>query len=90
MTTPLLTIQNATKVYGSGGKKQVVALQDFNLIVPEKPAKIVTIAGESGSGKSTLAGLVLGFISLTSGDILFKGKSIKIIFKRLYDLKSNT
>ncbi len=58
-------------------KKQVVALQDFNLTIPEKPAKIVTIAGESGSGKSTLAGLVLGFINLTSGDVLFKGKSIK-------------
>ena len=77
MTTPLLEIKNATKVYGGGGSKQVVALQDFNLIIPEEPAKIVTIAGESGSGKSTLAGLVLGFISLTSGDVLFKGNSIK-------------
>ncbi len=82
MTTPLLVIKNATKVYGGGGgifgdSKQVVALQDFNLIIPEKPAKIVTIAGESGSGKSTLAGLVLGFIGLTSGDVVFKGKSIK-------------
>ena len=62
--------------------KQVVALQDFNLTIPDKPAKIVTIAGESGSGKSTLAGLVLGFISLTSGDILFKGKSIKNMTKQ--------
>lgn len=82
MTTPLLEIRNATKVYGGGGglfgsKKQVVALQDFNLTIPEKPAKIVTIAGESGSGKSTLAGLVLGFIGLTSGDVIFKGKSIQ-------------
>lgn len=77
MTKNLLEIQNATKVYGSGRGKQVVALQNFNLNIPEKPAKIVTIAGESGSGKSTLAGLVLGFIGLTSGDILYKGKSIK-------------
>lgn len=74
--TPLLEIQNATKVYGGRGNS-VVALQDFNLTIPNKPAKIVTIAGESGSGKSTLAGLVLGFIGLTSGDILYKGKSIK-------------
>ena len=76
MTTPLLEIKNATKIYGSA-KKQVVALQNFNLTIPAKPAKIVTIAGESGSGKSTLAGLVLGFIGLSSGDVLFKGKSIK-------------
>jgi peptide/nickel transport system ATP-binding protein len=80
--TPLLEIQKATKVYGSGRGKQVVALQDFNLTIPDKPAKIVTIAGESGSGKSTLAGLVLGFISLTSGDVLFKGKSIKNMTKQ--------
>ena len=80
MTKPLLEVKNATKVYGGGfmsGGKQVVALQNFNLTIPEKPAKIVTIAGESGSGKSTLAGLILGFIGITSGDVLFKGKSIK-------------
>ncbi len=76
MTQPLLDIRHATKVYG-GGNKQVVALQNFNLIFSEKPAKIVTIAGESGSGKSTLAGLVLGSIPLTDGDIRFMGKSIK-------------
>ena len=74
--TPLLEIKDATKVYASRGKS-VVALQDFNLTIPEKPAKIVTIAGESGSGKSTLAGLVLNFINLTSGDILYQGKSIQ-------------
>ncbi|MEM8860714.1 MAG: ATP-binding cassette domain-containing protein, partial [Chloroflexota bacterium] len=75
MGTPLLEIKDATKVYASRGKS-VVALQDFNLTIPDKPAKIVTIAGESGSGKSTLAGLVLNFINLTSGDILYQGKSI--------------
>jgi peptide/nickel transport system ATP-binding protein len=80
MTQPLLEIINATKVYGGGmlgGGKTVVALQNFNLIIPESPAKIVTIAGESGSGKSTLAGLILGFIPITSGDVFFKGKSVK-------------
>jgi peptide/nickel transport system ATP-binding protein len=80
MTQPLLEIKNATKVYGGGflaGGRTVVALQNFNLTIPENPAKIVTIAGESGSGKSTLAGLVLGFINITSGDVLFRGKSVK-------------
>ena len=79
MAQPLLEVRNATKVYGGGflqSGKQVVALQDFNLIMPEKPAKIVTIAGESGSGKTTLANLVLGFTDLTSGQISFKGTDI--------------
>jgi peptide/nickel transport system ATP-binding protein len=79
MSTPRLQINNATKIYGGGflqGGKKIVALQNFNLTIPVKPAKIITIAGESGSGKSTLANLVLGFTFLTSGQILFNGHDI--------------
>ena len=81
MSQPLLDIRNATKIYQVGGgmfsqKKEVVALQDFNLSISEKPATITTIAGESGSGKTTLANLVLGFTSITSGEIIFQGKDI--------------
>lgn len=79
MPESLLEIKNATKLYGGGflqKQQQVVALQNFNLTIPAKPAKIVTIAGESGSGKSTLANLILGFIGLTSGQILFRGTDI--------------
>ena len=51
----LLEIRNATKVYKQrgvgGGKREVVALQNFNLSIPKSPASIITIAGESGSGK---------------------------------------
>lgn len=75
MSTPLLQINRATKIYGGGflqGGKQVVALQDFDLTIPAEPAKIITIAGESGSGKSTLANLILGFTPLTSGQISFR------------------
>jgi peptide/nickel transport system ATP-binding protein len=79
MTENILEIKNATKVFGGGfwsGSKSVVALQNFNLTIPADDARIVTIAGESGSGKSTLANLVLGFLELTSGEILFKGQSV--------------
>ena len=80
MPTPLLQIRDATKVYYSGGflgeKKSVVALDNFNMTIDEKPATITTIAGESGSGKTTLANLVLGFIKLTSGKIIFDGEDI--------------
>jgi peptide/nickel transport system ATP-binding protein len=79
MTQPLIEISNATKIFGGGfleGGKQVVALQDFNLTIPERPARIITIAGESGSGKSTLANLMLGFIDLTAGQILFRSTDI--------------
>ena len=80
MSQMLLEIRNATKVYtqrGIGGaKREVVALQDFNLSIPRQPASIITIAGESGSGKTTLAQLVLGFIRLSSGQIIFDGQDI--------------
>ena len=81
MPSPLLQIRDATKIYSSGGfmgssKKSVVALDHFNMTIDESPATITTIAGESGSGKTTLANLVLGFIKLTSGQIIFDGEDI--------------
>ena len=75
MSKTLLEIRNATKTYQQG-ENDVIALQDFNLSIEEKPASIVTIAGESGSGKTTLANLVLGFTNLTSGQIIFDGQDI--------------
>jgi len=80
MTTPLITIHDATKIYGGGFLKSApttVALQNFNLEIAERPATITTIAGESGSGKTTLANVVLGFTGLSSGQILYKGVEVK-------------
>ncbi len=80
MSDMLLEIHNATKVYRqrgiAGGKKEVVALQDFNLSIPKRPASIITIAGESGSGKTTLAQVILGFTGLTSGQIIYDGQNV--------------
>jgi peptide/nickel transport system ATP-binding protein len=82
---PLLEVRNATRIYGGGflkGGKETVALRDFNLVIPEEPATITTIAGESGSGKTTLANAILGFIKLTSGEILYKGRDISAMHRR--------
>jgi peptide/nickel transport system ATP-binding protein len=79
MSQPLLEVRNATKIYRGGflrSGQQLVALQNFNLTIPEKPATITAIAGESGSGKTTLANLILSFIGLTSGQILYRGQDI--------------
>jgi peptide/nickel transport system ATP-binding protein len=75
----LLEIRNASKVYSqrSGSKRrEVIALQDFNLSISKQPASIITIAGESGSGKTTLAQVVLGFTRLTSGQIIYDGQDM--------------
>jgi peptide/nickel transport system ATP-binding protein len=77
MSDMLLQIRDATKIYTqksfSGQKRQVVALDRFNLDIPLSPATITTIAGESGSGKTTLANVILGFTQITSGQIIYEG-----------------
>jgi peptide/nickel transport system ATP-binding protein len=75
----LLEIRHATKVYGGGlleGVDRTVALRDFSLTIADRPATITTIAGESGSGKTTLANAILGFLSLTSGEIVYRGMDV--------------
>ena len=80
MSEMLLQVRNATKVYQQrsfgGGQQDVVALENLNMNIMKSPATITTIAGESGSGKTTLANLVLGFETLTSGQIIFEGQDM--------------
>ena len=49
MSQMLLEIRNATKIYRQrkvgGVTREVVALQNFNLRIPNAPASINTIAG---------------------------------------------
>lgn len=74
----LLEIRNVTKVYQRGllSSNAKIALKEFNLTLREDEPTILTVAGESGSGKTTLAMLVLGFITPTTGEILYRGKNI--------------
>jgi len=91
----LLTIEHATKIYKVssgflGEEKNVRALNDFSIVIPEKPASITTIAGESGSGKTTIANLVLGFTSITSGRIKFLGKDLsEMSSEELFNYRKN-
>ena len=74
-----LAIQNASKTYRSKGAK-VEAVKELSLEL--KPGTVLGIIGESGSGKSTLAKLVIGLETLTEGDILFHGESIRTWLKK--------
>ncbi len=56
------------------------ALNDVNLIV--KKGETLGILGESGCGKTTLGKTIIGLTDITSGDILYKGQSIKSIAKQ--------
>ncbi len=74
----LLELRNVTKVYSRGvlAKTSTTALYNVSLKLAENQPTILTVAGESGSGKTTLAMLLLGFLTPTSGQILYRGQDI--------------
>jgi branched-chain amino acid transport system ATP-binding protein len=51
------------------------ALEEFNLVVPA--GQVVAIVGANGAGKSTTLRSITGLTSVSDGDILFEGKSLK-------------
>src|SRR6266545_6379866 len=75
----LLEFKNVSKTYSRGllSRTSTTALNDVSLKLNQDEPTIMTVAGESGSGKTTLAMLLLGFVTPTSGQILYKGKDIQ-------------
>lgn len=69
----MLEINNVTISY-----KGQPTVQNFNLHL--QPGEICSLVGESGSGKTTVIRAVLGLLAgggkVTSGDILFNGRSL--------------
>ena len=74
-----LTLRDASKTYRSKGTK-VEAVKELSLDL--KPGTVLGIIGESGSGKSTLAKMIIGLETVTGGEILFRGESIRTWLKR--------
>lgn len=76
--TNLLELKNVSKVYSRGliNARATIALQEISLTLREDEPTILTVAGESGSGKTTLAMLLLGFITPTTGQIIYRGRNI--------------
>jgi branched-chain amino acid transport system ATP-binding protein len=65
----LLEMKNITVHYGKS-----IAISDVSFSVPE--GAVVSVIGANGSGKSTVLKALVGLVSLSSGEILFKGKRI--------------
>ena len=77
----LLELKNVSKTYSRGllSRVSTTALNNVSLKLEANQPTIMTVAGESGSGKTTMAMLLLGFITPTSGQILYQGKDIKTL-----------
>jgi NitT/TauT family transport system ATP-binding protein len=71
-TAPIITIDQVSKVYDSGGG-QVVALQDISLVVA--PGEFTSLIGPSGCGKSTLMRLIGDLAQPSAGSIRVKSKT---------------
>lgn len=73
----LLEIKNLNIEYINSqlGQKNIIkAVEDFSLAINR--GEILAIAGESGCGKSSLSKAIIKLITPTSGNILYKDKSI--------------
>jgi oligopeptide/dipeptide ABC transporter ATP-binding protein len=83
--TPLLELRAITKTYGGGfiKKREVVtALDNVSFTIADDRPNITAIAGESGSGKTTLAHLLLGHITPTAGQVLYRGQDLATMSAR--------
>jgi len=65
----ILQVQDATKSFGG-----IMAVNRVSLDV--HAGEILGIIGPNGSGKTTLINCVTGFIRMTSGTVLFRGRNI--------------
>ncbi|MBV8151091.1 MAG: ABC transporter ATP-binding protein [Candidatus Eremiobacteraeota bacterium] len=70
MTEPLLRVENVSIAFGG-----VHALDDVSLEVRED--EILSLIGPNGAGKTTLFNVVSGLLSPASGDVRFRGASIR-------------
>ena len=73
---PLIETRDVSKVYGHGRAK-TVALDRFTYAIDDAIPTVTAVAGESGSGKSTLARLLLGFITPSHGQVLYRGHDLR-------------
>ena len=77
--TPFLELRNVTKLYVTGlfQRSGTLALDDFSLSIGGERPSITALAGESGSGKTTTGLLLLGFLTPTKGEVLYRGKDLR-------------
>ncbi len=70
----MIELNHVSKIYNYKTPKEVVALEDVNLSIPE--GAFVLLMGPSGSGKSTLLSLIGGLTRPTKGSVIVDGEYV--------------
>jgi putative ABC transport system ATP-binding protein len=70
----MFELKNATMIYDMDKEEKVYAMRNINISFPDKG--LVGIIGHYGSGKSTMMYTMSTLKNLTSGEILYNGRSI--------------
>lgn len=79
MANTVIKAENVVKIYGSG-QNSVTAADNISFTVNE--GEFVVIVGPSGAGKTTLLNLIGGMDTITSGELVSCGVSLKNINDR--------
>ena len=79
MANTVIKAENVVKIYGSG-QNSVTAADNISFTVNE--GEFVVIVGPSGAGKTTLLNLIGGMDTITSGELVACGVSLKNISDR--------
>lgn len=74
MKNVLLELKNIQKTYFVKRKPVKIALSGISFTITE--GEIFSLLGVNGAGKTTLSGILSGLHPPTTGDLLWKGKSI--------------
>ena len=70
----MIELKHISKTFNRNTPNSIVALDDVNLVIPEKSFTVVI--GSNGSGKSTLLNALAGTVHLDAGQIMIDGLDI--------------
>jgi len=79
----LLQVQDLSKTFIGNKGLEIHALKNINLDIYE--GEILALLGPNGAGKTTLASILITLLERSSGNILFRGKSV---FESLSEYRS--